>query len=137
MTRGVPFKKGNNANPLGAGVVPAHMRKFKAKTYDEFIEALQKMGDMNQEDLLHLVSVEYNKTLPKDKKAKNIPIIFARFLLECQRGNMIAMKMFFEYVFGKPKEFDPNALDVTKIRPLQDATPEQLKNIMEGKVLTL
>ncbi len=137
--KGRPFEKGNVANPLGAGAAPAHLRKFKAKTYEDFIESLQKMGDMNQEDLLRIVSVEFNKTLPKDKKAKNMPIVFARFMLECQRGNMIAMKMFFEYLWGKPKEFDPASIPASavNVRPLQNATPEQLKSLIEGKVVDL
>lgn len=124
--RGKPFPKGHIANPLGAGAVPSHMRKFKAKTYEEFIEALQKMGDMTQEDLLKIVSAEFNKNLPDNKKAKNLPIIFARFLLECQRGNMIAMKMFFEYVFGKPKELDPGLLNA------HDVTPQIIINLPDN-----
>ena len=124
---GRPFKKGESGNKLGGAVVPAHMRKFKAKTYEEFIEALQKMGNMTQEDLKEIVF---------NDQSKNMSIIFGRFLLECQRGNMIAMKMFFDYVFGKPKEFDPNAINVTvNHRPLQNATPEQLRNRLEGNVL--
>lgn len=121
--KGRPFEKGNRANPLGGAVVPTHMRKFKAKTYDEFIEALQTMGEMTQAELKELVF---------NDESKNMSIIFGRFLLECQRGNMHAMKMFFEYLWGKPKEFDPAAINVTA-RPLINATPEQIRNIIEGK----
>lgn len=136
--RGRPFEIGNKANPTGRVPLAPHLRKFKAKTYDEFIESLEKMGSLTQEDLIEMISVEHAKTLPKCKRPKNIPIIFARFILECQRGNMVAMKMFFEYMFGKPKEFDPNSLDVTaNVRPLANATSEQLKSIMEANVINL
>lgn len=121
--KGRPFQKGVVSNPLGAGAGPAHLRKFKAKTYEEFIEALQELGEMSQDDLKKMVF---------NGESKNMSIIFGRFLLECQRGNMHAMKMFFEYLWGKPKEFDPAAINVTA-RPLINATPEQIRNIIEGK----
>lgn len=106
--KGRPFEKGNRANPLGAAVVPSHMRKFKAKTYDDFIKSLEKMGDTTQEELIALVG---------NKKSKNMPIIFGRFILECQRGNMVAMKLLFEYLWGKPKELDPNLGGLTNVTP--------------------
>lgn len=125
--RGKPFPKGHVANPLGAGAVPAHMRRFKAKTYQEFIASLEKMGELTQDDLKEIVF---------NGQSKNMSIIFGRFLLECQRGNMIAMKMLFEYLWGKPKEMDHSAIDVTaNSRPLQNATPEQLRSLIEGKVV--
>ncbi len=117
MARGRPIQKGQILNPGGKPKLQPHLRKFKAKTYEEFIEALQNMGDMTQQELLNIIDVKYNNSLPKKKQAKNIAIIFARFVVECQRGNMIAMKMFFEYVFGKPKELDPNLLDTKNITP--------------------
>jgi len=124
---GRPFKKGESGNKLGAGIIPAHLRKFKAKTYDDFVASLETMGEMTQDELKEIVF---------NGESKNMPIIFGRFILECQRGNMLAMKMLFEYLWGKPKEFDPSAINITpNTRPLQNATGEQLRNLIEGKVI--
>ncbi len=127
---GKPIQKGQVLNPGGRPKVAPHLKKFKAKTYEEFIESLETMGNWTQDDLKELVF---------NGKSKNMPIIFGRFLLECQRGNMQAMKLLFEYLWGKPKEFDPASIPASavNVRPLQNATPEQLKSLIEGKVVDL
>ncbi len=130
MAVGRPFPKGVSGNEGGRPKQDPYIKEARERKYKEFVKAMDTLGESSVEEI--------DKIL-KNKKSGAFRAIYAKVIQECYRGNMQAMRLMFEYLLGKPKELDPDALDVSAVnmRPLQNATPEQLKNILEGNVLTL
>lgn len=121
-----PFKPGQSGNPAGSSKKQAEIRKFKEISYHDFIGKLQHFGSLPKSKL---------KSIVEDANTSMLDLIFARLLYEAQKGNLKAMDVLFDRMWGKPKEADPNAINVTPLRPLQNATPEQLRNILDGKLI--
>lgn len=120
------FKKGVSGNPGGRTALPVTVREAQSQSHEKFIATMLKMGEMTQEQL---------QAVMKDKKTKNFQIIFGRLIYECQKGNIPAMKLMFDRLWGSVKEVDPATIEVNaiNIRPLQNVSSEQLKAILEGK----
>lgn len=126
--RGRPFQKGQSGNPGGGLKKSPIVKKFQQTTYEDFINHLQHLGSLARDDLQAIV---------KDPKTPVFQLIFARVLFDAQNGKVESQKILFDRLWGKVKETDIEPAMLANHRPLQNATPEQLKNILDGNVLTL
>lgn len=114
---GKPFPKGSSGNPGGRNKIDPEISKFKQMTYQDFIDKLQEFGALNTTQL---------KAVVENKETPVFQLIFARILFEAQKGNMKAMQMLLERLWGKPKDTDID------FDALKNAAPQVIINLPDN-----
>lgn len=101
-----------SANPTGRPKLPAELREFKQTSYEDFLNALQKYGNMTSEALVAEM---------KRPECTLFERMFGNMVAQAAAGDHDARKLLLDRVWGKPQEIDIN------IQVTQMGTPELLE----------
>lgn len=96
LPRGRPFKKGNNANPRGAGALPPEARAIRKIT----IEHIQEIAD-----LILQGNIEELKRLATDPATSVMKVWIAKAAVAgMTSGNLHSLEIILNRVMGRPRE---------------------------------
>lgn len=122
------WKKGQSGNPNGVGKTDPQIKAFKEMTYQMFIDAMQKYGNMNHATLKQEIA---------DPKQSMFNLIFANIVQNAASGDHLARTLLIERLWGKVKEAEHDV----NINIKQIPTPELLKlggiamKVLEGEII--